>query len=94
MKKSERFERWFKSSFLFSRKDISPILVSENRIMRGKFERICEVATLILDNPKMPMEKLRKKVAIDYFISMRCSLDYINYAKTVLDEYQKVNPHV
>lgn len=87
MKKSERFEQWFKSSFLFSRESSSPLLVSENKIMQRKFERICGVAKLILDNPKIPVEKLRKKVAMNYFISMRCALDYISYAKLILEEW-------
>lgn len=94
MKESERFEQWFKSSFLFSRRNTSPILITENKTMQGKFERICDVAKLILDNPKTPIENLRKRVAVDFFISMRCALDYINYAKIILEKYKKVNPNV
>lgn len=89
MKKSERFERWFKSSFLFSRESSSPLLVSENKAMREKFERICLVCKRILDNPKTDIEILRKEVAMKFFVNMRTSLDYINYAKIVLDEYKR-----
>jgi len=88
MKKSERFERWFKSSFLLSREMTSPLISSENKAAKERFERIGYVAKLILDNPKIPQDRLRKKIALNLFISMRIALDYINYAKIVLEEFQ------
>jgi hypothetical protein len=85
---TEHFEEWFKSSFLFSRGAASPLLVSENKTMKAKFLRICEVCKLLIENPEKDTQEIREQIAMKYFISMRCSLDYINYAKVVLRQWK------
>lgn len=89
MKESEKFEQWFKGAFLGSREPSSLLLLSDNKTMEGKFVRILEVCKMILDNPKVDIENLRKEVAIKFFLSMRCSLDYLNYAKLVIVKWEQ-----
>ena len=55
--------------------------------MKGKFIRIELVCKMILENPKKDVPELRRMVAMRFFVSMRCALDYINYAKIVLGEW-------
>ena len=87
--RSRKFEEWYFGSFVSSRLPSSIIISSENRTVQSKFRRIFEVAILELENPKTSWQELRKKVALDYFISMRCALDYLGYAKMILDEWKK-----
>ena len=82
------FEEWYNSTFLFSRDPYSQILSGENKSLKAKYGRICEVCKRILDYPKKPTQELRKEIAMDMMVSMRCALDYINYAKLVLDEWK------
>jgi hypothetical protein len=49
-----------------------------------RIELVCQ---MLLENPKKDVPELRKMVAMRFFVSMRCALDYINYAKVVLDEW-------
>lgn len=91
--KAKKFEEWYFGSFVCSRVSSSLLISSENKTVQSKFRRIFEVARLILENPKTSWQELRKQVAIDYFVSMRCALDYLGYAKMVIDEWAK-NGHV
>jgi hypothetical protein len=88
MRESEKFEEWFNSTFLFSRDPTSVILNSEHKTIEAKYKRIGEVCKRILDDPKKPTQQLREEIAVDFFISMRCALDYINYAKLVLAKWK------
>jgi hypothetical protein len=83
------FEEWYNSAFLFSRDPTSQILNSENKTIKAKYARICEVCTRLLIFPNKPIQELRKEIAMDMMVSMRCSLDYINYAKLVIAEWSK-----
>lgn len=72
-----------------SRSLASPIVSSENKTQSQKFARIEEVAIILLDNPKMSLEDIRKKIAMNFFISMRIALDYLHYAQLVIDEWKE-----
>jgi hypothetical protein len=87
MADSVEFEQWYNSTFLFSRDPSSQILNGENKTLKAKYARICEVCKRILNNPKQPTKELRKEIAMDMMVSMRCSLDYINYAKLILEKW-------
>jgi hypothetical protein len=89
MKQSEKFEEWFKGSFLCSLSPASPMLISGNKTIEGKSLRILEVCKMILDNPNKDTETLRKEVAMRFFITMRGSLDYLNYARLVLIKWKQ-----
>ncbi len=82
------FEEWYHSTFLFSRDPYSQILSGENKALKAKYGRICEVCKRMLDYPNKPIQELRKEIAVDMVVSMRCALDYINYAKLVLKEWK------
>ena len=88
-KKTSDFSEWYDGQFLCSRDEASPLLISENKPIKGKFIRIKKVCILILSNPTMNDVDIRKEIAMMFFISMRCALDYLNYAKIVLDKYNK-----
>lgn len=91
MRESEKFEEWYKSSFICSLSPTSLLIISDNKTIEGKSFRILEVCKMILDNPKVDTETLRKEVAMRFFITMRGSLDYLNYAKLILIKWnQKV----
>lgn len=86
--KSEQFEKWFNTTFLFSRQAASPLLISESKTMKARFIRICEVAIMLIENPKRDIQEIRMEIAMKYFITMRCALDYVNYAKIVVMQFQ------
>lgn len=85
----EQFENWFNTTFLFSRQAASPLLVSESKTMKARFIRIREVAVMLIKNPTKDIQETRIEIAMKYFVSMRCSLDYLSYAKIVLKEWEK-----
>lgn len=89
MTESEDFELWFNGEFLFSRQAASPLLVSESKTMKARFIRIKEVSIILLENPEKDTQLIRAEIAMKYFVSMRCSLDYLSYAKIVLKEWEK-----
>lgn len=84
----EQFENWFNTTFLFSRQAASPLLVSESKTMKARFIRIREVAVMLIKNPTKDIQETRIEIAMKYFVSMRCSLDYINYAKMIVVQFQ------
>ena len=88
LNESERFEQWFNTIFLFSRQATSPLLISESKTMKGRFLRICEVGKILIENPNKDIQEIRAEIAMNYFVSMRCSLDYINYAKIVVAQFK------
>ena len=87
MKEQEKFIDWFNNTFLFNRDSSSPTLLYNNSAINARFVRIREVAVMMLEKPTSP--KLREEVALKFFITMRCALDYINYAKMILEEWKK-----
>ena len=88
MHDKEAFKEWFNNTFLFNRSPAS-LLIQNNSASNLRFARIQEVAEMIIDNPNNP--KLRQEVALKFFVSMRIALDYINYAKIVLEKWGKMN---
>lgn len=86
-KESKEFGRWFNSTFLFSRDPTSMILNSDSKAVMERYSRICEICKRMLNKPNRPIEELRKEIAVDMFVTMRISLDYINYAKLILEEW-------
>jgi len=84
----EDFVDWFNNTFLFNRDASSPTILFNNSATSARFVRIREVAVMLLENPNSP--KLREQIALKFFITMRCALDYINYAKMILEEWKNV----
>lgn len=89
MRESEKFEKWYKSNFICTLSPCSPLIISDNKTMEGKMLRILEVCKMLLDNPKKNPEELRKEIAMKFFLTMRCSLDYLNYAKLVIVKWNR-----
>jgi hypothetical protein len=87
--KSEQFEEWYKGSFLCTLSPASPLLISDNKALEGKSLRILEVCKIILENPKKEDELIRREIALRFLISMRVALDYLNYAKLIIDKYNQ-----
>jgi len=87
--KSEQFEEWYKGFFICSLSPASPLLISSNKTIEGKSLRMLEICKMILDNPKQDDETIRKEIALRFFITMRVALDYLNYAKLVIDKYNQ-----
>ena len=88
MGKAEDFEKWYYGTFLCSRDPSSPILISENRTYQAKLIRILFVSKALLNNPKKNIQEIRREVATQFFVSMRCALDYINYSKGIIKEWE------
>lgn len=88
MKKNKSFREWFFNDYLMKLQLSSP-LISGNKNLSDKHERICKVAEYIIANPTINVFDLRKYIALSFFVSMRTSLDYINYAKMFIDEWNK-----
>lgn len=82
------FREWFYYDYLMKLQLSSP-LISGNKNLSDKHERICRVAEYIIENPTINVADLRKYIALSFFVSMRTSLDYINYAKMFIDEWNK-----
>ncbi len=87
MNKTEDFSEWFDGQFLCSRDEASQLMMSENKTVKGKYLRIKKVCLFILSNPTIKDEDIRKEIAMMFFVSMRCALDYLNYSKIVIDKY-------
>jgi hypothetical protein len=52
-----------------------------------KQARTKEICLMML-RQKWKSEALRKEIALAFFVSMRTALDYLNYAKMVLEKYE------
>jgi hypothetical protein len=89
MKKSVKFEEWYRSSFICTLSPCSQLMISDNKTIEGKSLRILEVCKMILDDPKKDTETIRKEVAMRFFITMRGALDYVNYAKLILVKWNQ-----
>ena len=88
--KEKLFEYWFDNAFVCTRNPYSPILAFGDKRQLLKQEIIKQVC-LVLISQKRNTEELRKDIALSFFISMRTALDYINYAKLILEFYNKQN---
>lgn len=86
MRKS--FKEWFMNDYLMQTNLSSPLLTG-NKAISERQHRICFVGEKILINPNIPMEQLREEISLELFITLRCSLDYINYAKMLIKEWKK-----
>jgi hypothetical protein len=86
--KSEQFAEWFDGEFLASRDIASPLLVGENPEVKARFARIKHICMYMIQNPNENEEKLRWNIALSFFVTWRCALDYLNYAKLVLDKWR------
>lgn len=89
MKESEKFEEWYKGHFICSLSPSSPLLISGNKTIEGKSLRILEICKMIIDNPKKNDKIIREEIALHFFITMRVALDYLNYAKLVIDKWNR-----
>jgi hypothetical protein len=89
MKDSEKFEEWYKSLFICSLSPASPLLISDNKAVEGKSLRMLEICKMILDNPNQEDETTREEIALRFFISMRVSLDYLHYARMILEKWDE-----
>lgn len=81
------FREWFTDDYLMQ-VNLSSQLVSGNRQIALRQERICLVAEKIIENPKMSLEELRKQIAVELFVTRRCALDYINHAKLLIEKWE------
>jgi hypothetical protein len=86
--KHKSFREWFKNDYLM-RVNLSSELINGNKTLSMRQERICVTAEKIIANPSISLEELRRKISIEFFITMRCALDYINYAKMLIDEWKE-----
>jgi len=89
------FREWFTKDYIMQANLSSP-LVAGNKSISERQERICRVAEKILDekNKTATIEQLRKEIVTEFFVTMRCSLDYINYAKLFIEVWKKSTSHV
>ena len=69
---------------------LSSVLLNGNKAIAERQERICKVAEKMLDksNEAATIEDIRKEVATEFFVTMRCALDYIHYAALFINVYQ------
>lgn len=86
MKKS--FREWFTQDYLMQ-SPISSQLLNGNKTIADRQERICQVAELLMAREGDLIEILRQEIATKYFVTMRCALDYINYATLFINVYKK-----
>lgn len=86
------FREWFTQDYLMNSTLSSPLLTG-NKAISQRQERICQVAEKMLapENKTASIEELRKEIATDFFVTMRCALDYINYAALFINVYQNKN---
>ena len=70
--------------------NLSSPLITGNKAINERQERICKVAERMLDgkNKMVTMEQLREEIATEFFVTMRCALDYIHYAALFINVYQ------
>lgn len=68
--------------------NLSSPLVIGNKSISERQERICLVAEKIIANSTKTLEQLRKEIATEFFITMRCSLDYLTYANLLIEKYK------
>jgi len=46
------------------------------------------LSSVLLNGNKATIEELRKEIATEFFVTMRCALDYIHYAALFINVYQ------
>jgi hypothetical protein len=86
MKKS--FREWFTQDYLMQ-SPLSSQLLNGNKSISDRQERICQIAELLMAREGDNIDILRQEIATKYFVTMRCSLDYINYATLFINIYKK-----
>ena len=86
MKKS--FREWFTKDYVMQT-NLSASIVTGNKSISDRQDRICLVAEKILNNPSMPIKQLREEIAVELFVTLRCALDYIHYAQLLINVYNR-----
>jgi hypothetical protein len=82
------FREWFTQDYLMQ-SPLSSQLLNGNKSISDRQERICQVAELLISREGDKIEILRQEIATKYFVTMRCALDYINYATLFINVYKK-----
>jgi hypothetical protein len=86
---NKTFREWFSTDYLMQAPH-SSLLMSNNSFINDRKERICQVAEKILKSTSNPnISEIREEVAIEFFVSMRCALDYITFALLLINIYNK-----
>jgi len=86
MKKT--FREWFTQDYLMQ-SPISSQLLTGNKSIAERQERICQIAEMLLSRNGELIENLREEIATKYFVTMRCSGDYIFYANLFIEKWKK-----
>jgi len=68
---------------------LSSPLLTGNKGIADRQERICRVAELLMAREGDKIEILRQEIATKYFVTMRCSGDYIFYANLFIEKWRK-----
>jgi hypothetical protein len=90
---AKSFREWFTKDYLMQ-SPLSSQLLTGNKAISERQERICCVAEILLSREGELIENLRQEIATKYFVTMRCALDYINYATLFINVYKKKNRKV
>lgn len=85
--KKQTFREWFFKDYLMQTNISSPLLIG-NKAISDRQERICQVAEYIIKNKNKSIENIREEIAMKFFITMRCSLDYLNYAGLFIEKWK------
>jgi hypothetical protein len=88
MTESDDFEEWFYGEFLCSRDSASTIIRSESKSVQAKYDRVCKICKRMIENPDKSLQELREEIAVDFFLSMRIALDYINFCKLIVKRWK------
>ena len=88
---TKTFREWFMNDYVM-KSPLSSTLLTGNKAINERQERICKVPELIINNPNMNSEDIRRKIATDFFVTLRCALDYITYAHLFINIYNKKKP--
>ncbi len=87
----EQFEKWFDNTFLSTRNPCSTILNIQDRREILKHKKMKEVCLMML-RQNWKTDELRRELALSFFVSMRTALDYVDYAKMILELYTHPSP--
>lgn len=87
-KRIETFSKWFQEEYVEHLSPYSVVYGTEGSKFQHeqKAQRILYVCELLISE-KLSIDEIRKDVALQFFCSMRTSLDYINYAKMLIEKW-------
>jgi hypothetical protein len=88
------FREWFFNDYLMQSPLSSQLLIG-NKSVSERQERICQIAELIIENENklVTVEHLREEIAMKYFVTMRCSGEYLFTANMYINKYKEFIKH-